>query len=507
MFHSIKTRLIFIFIVFLILIEAAQFILIYFFLDTAFLQQKSDTALNAFTEINDDRMDDPEIFSDIVEVMREYETTTNLYFCIIDRESKEVKYSTNESITNEEFDFKNVDDSVYDDEGDPRVINGYNSIKWLVIYRNVVTDEHIYNVAVWTCYEAELNNTILSLAPLIVLMAIIASFVLGTILAVAFSNYIVRPIKQIDETATAIATQDFSHVITLPRAKDEFYRLSMNINIMSEQLKLDMDTLKEYNQQLEQDIEEKIKIDQMRRQFLSNVSHELKTPLAILSSYAEMLMTEGDRIDRNEYLSVIVDEAREMSSLVGDLLNVSRLEHATEYLELENTCVSDIAGALTDSRRVLFEQEELNISNDIEEGLYANADEVYLSQAFDNFLSNALKYCKKKGNVKVSMKEIDDIIEYKVYNDTDKPLPEEELSSIWESFYKMDKSRTQDGNMSVGLGLYIVKTIIDAHNGSYYAENVENGVNFVITLPKEKSPFETLNEVEADRENEDSETD
>ena len=487
MFHSVRARLIVIFIGFFLLIEAFQILTIYFSLNNAFLNQKTTTELNAYNEINDDRIDDPDIFQDIVEVMSEYETTTNLYFCIMDRSTKEVLYSTNNTITNKEFDFDDVNDDEYDAEHDAKIINGYNSIKWLVLYRNIQSDDHIYNVVIWTCYEAELNNTVVSLAPMFIIMVAV-TLVFGILLAFLFSNYIVKPIKNIDEVAQAITNQDFSHTIELPKAKDEIYRVADNINIMSEQLKLDMDTLRDYNQQLEQDIEEKIRIDRMRRQFLSNVSHELKTPLAILSSYAEMLMTEGDRIDRNEYLNVIVDEAREMSSMVGNLLNVSRLEHATEYLETEPTNISDIVGALADSRRLLFEQEGLLFSSNIEENLYANADEIYVSQAFDNFISNALKYTTPKGNVKITLKGDDEHITYTVYNDS-KPLPEEELTAIWESFYKMDKSRTQDGNMSVGLGLYIVKTIIDAHNGEYYAENVDGGVEFTIILDRIPSPI------------------
>ncbi len=487
MFHSVRSRLIAIFIGFFLLIEAFQILTIYFSLNNAFLNQKTTTELNAFNEINDDRLDDPDIFQDIVEVMSEYETTTNLYFCIMDRETKEVLYSTNNTITNKEFDFENVKNDEYDAEKDALIINGYNSVKWLVLYRNIQSEDHIYNVAIWTCYEAELNNTVVSLAPMFIIMIAI-TLVFGVLLAFLFSNYIVQPIKHIDEAAQAITNQDFSHTIELPRIKDEIYRVADNINTMSEQLKLDMDTLREYNQQLEQDIEEKIRIDQMRRQFLSNVSHELKTPLAILSSYAEMLMTEGDRIDRNEYLSVIVDEAREMSSMVGNLLNVSRLEHATEYLETVPTNISDIVGSLADSRQVLFEQEGLDYTTDIEEGLYANADEIYVSQAFDNFLSNALKYATPKGHVNVTLKSDDEHITYTVYNDSE-PIPENELTSIWESFYKMDKSRTQDGNMSVGLGLYIVKTIIDAHNGEYFAKNVDGGVEFTIVLRKIPSPI------------------
>ncbi len=481
MFHSIKTRLTMTFILFFFIVEGIQLLGIYFFFNDAFLKQKENTIIQAFDEINDEQLDEPDILEDVIAVMEDYEATANLYFCLTDRDTGNVLYSTNDSI-NKNIDFTDVNNSRYDEEAEPKVIHGYNSNNWLVLYRSILTANHCYNTVIWTCYEAAFYNTIWGLAP-IFLLTILASALVGGFLAFSFSNHLVKPIKQMDVVASQIAMQDFSTTLPKLKRKDELYRLSVSINKMSNQLEQDMNELKEINLQLEADIKEKERIDQMRRQFLSNVSHDLKTPLAILSSYAEMLLTEGEHINKADYLNVILEEAHEMSSMVGKLLELSRLEHDAEQLTLTPADISELLKSLLDTRAILFEQKNIKLIADIHPDLVCLADEAYLAQAFDNYLSNAVKYTDNNGCCKVSLTLEGENILYSVEN-TCPPLEEEEMSSIWSSFYKVDKARKHEKNMSVGLGLYIVKTITLAHHGAYNVENTPTGIRFSISLPR-----------------------
>lgn len=480
MFHSIRTRLTFIFILFFLILESIQLISLYLFLNDAFLTQKENTMLQAFDEMNDDQLENPTVFQDIVAVLQDYEVTSNLYFCLVERDSGDVLYSTNDSIE-ENIALRDVNDEVYDEEPDPRIISGYNSNNWLVLYRSILTEQHCYNTVIWTCYEAELKNTVLGLSP-ILLLTLLLSCVVGGLLSFQFAGHIVKPIQQIDRTAQKIACQDFSTTLKIPKTKDELQRLAKNINQMSQQLEQDMTQLKAINSQLEQDIDEKSRIDRMRREFLSNVSHELKTPLSIISSYAEMLKYEGEHIDTGEYTDVILDETRQMNQMIGKLLDLSRLEHAAEHLELSPCNLSETVESLMETRRILFQQKGLSLNCSISPNLTVRADETYLSQAMDNYLGNALKYTSEGGSVTVQLKMYGPLIRFQVTN-TCPPISEEEQREIWESFYKLDKSRSKDRNMSVGLGLYIVKTIVEAHDGNYGLENTEDGVSFYIDLP------------------------
>lgn len=479
MFRSITAKLIFFFMLFFCLIEGIQLLCIYLFFNDAFLNQKISTIQQAYDEINDDQLDNTTIFEDTVAVMQEYETTTNLYFCIMDRKSGGIRYSTNDSIQ-EHISFTKVKDERYDAEDDAQVISGYNSNDWVVLYRTIETEEHIYNVVIWTCYEAEFNNTILGLSPIFFLI-ILLSAIVGGIFAFWLAAHIVSPIRDIDRATQKIAQQDFSSKVTVPKSKDELNRLATNINIMSEQLEDDMTALKTANEQLELDIQEKIRIDKMRQDFLSNVSHELKTPLAIISSYAEMLKYEGENINKEEYLDVILDESQQMSQMIGKLLNLSRLEHATEHIEKNVVPFSNLVQNLADSRRILFEQSNLSFQSNITSDLTVLGDENYLSQVVDNFLGNALKYTTPQGSVSLKLTEENNTVHLQIENDST-PLSDELLQNIWENFYKGDKSRNKDRNMSVGLGLYIVKTIITAHEGEYGAYNTDTGVCFWIRI-------------------------
>ncbi len=480
MFHSIRIRLAATFFCFFLILESVQLGAMYLFMNHAFRSQKENTMLQAFDEINDD-LDDKTTWQDTLAVISDYEVTSNLYFCMIDRENDSVFYSTNESIQ-DSVAFTHVDDSKYEEEADPAKVEGYNSNSWLALYRTIETDQHLYNTVIWTCYEAEFNQTMLGLFP-IILLTILGSCLLSAILAIPFSSRIVYPIRQIDQAAQRITRQDFSTNLPLPKQKDELYRLSNNINHMSSRLKEDMDTLKNVNAQLEQDIKEKQRQDMLRREFLSNVSHELKTPLAIVTSYAEMLKYEGEHIDTEEYLDVILEESKLMNSMIGRLLEVSRLEHGAAHMTLSECNFSDLCESLAETQKLLFDQQQLTCKTEFEKDLFVMADETYLSQAIRNYIGNALKYSDPNGTVTMCLKKDDKGNARFSISNPCTPLDEDSLSSIWESFYKLDKSRNKDRNMSVGLGLYIVKTIITGLHGTCDVTNLEHGICFSLSLP------------------------
>lgn len=481
-FRSIKTKLSVIFVLLFVAVELAEILSIIALFGHSFYIQKRNTMLEAYDDINDDSILNKDVLQDTISVMEDYEATSGLYFCIMKDQGKTVIYSTNDSVA-ENSAFARVDDpSVFDNNKGPEKVDGYNSNQWMVMYRTIKTDQGDLDVIIWTCIEATASAAISGLIPLMTAISA-ALLVLVIFVSLYITDRIVKPIKQVDQVAMDISGHDYKVRVPAPKSRDEVYRLSVSINHMADQLESDMTELEEKNAQLEQDIREKSRIDKMRVDLFSNISHELKTPLAVISSYAEMLKYEGENIDRDEYLDVIMEESKDMSRLIRNLLDLSHLEHQTQNMEMERSCISDMTQSLLDTRRILFEQRHISLISDIEPDLYASADESFLSSAFDNYLSNAVKYTTDEMITYVTLQGTENSIIYRVEN-TAAHFDQEEMDSIWDSFYRGDKSHKKDEYSSMGLGLYIVKTITAAHHGTCSVQNTSRGVMFSIEIPR-----------------------
>ena len=309
----------------------------------------------------------------------------------------------------------------------------------------------------------------------------LGGMLLALIVISVISNRLTRPLLQLAEIADHMANLDFTSKYT-GDLNNEIGLLGNSMNSMSEQLESTINQLQTANEQLKKDIDEKIQIDEVRKEFLSNVSHELKTPIALIQGYAEGLQ-EGmgeEKESRDYYYDVIVDEANKMNKMVRQLLTLTALEFGNDTPSIETFDVSELVHDLINSSSILIQQNEAKVSVDMPETLMVMGDEFKIEEVVTNYLTNAMDHLGGDHNIRIWSETLDGVAKIHVYNNG-APIPEEDLPNLWTKFYKVDKARTRAYGGS-GIGLSIVKAIMEAHHQQYGVANHEDGVEFWFTL-------------------------
>lgn len=312
------------------------------------------------------------------------------------------------------------------------------------------------------------------------LNAMILFFFVGIILAYFLSRRITKPVVELDEVAKRISRLDFNTGIS-PNGNSEIKSLGQSIESMRNRLKRALLELSEANERLKEDIKKEKQIDKMRRGFIAGVNHELKTPITIINSYSFALKRKlkGDE-GLEYYCDVILDEALKMEKMVNRLLFLSKVEGGFLQTRKEEIRVDEELETLFTKYATIAKEKEIQLSSSFEE-MMINFDRDQFDIVIDNLVSNAFKYVLRSGDVKLSnyySSKGERIIE--IYN-TCKPIDSEKLEKLWDPFFILDKSRSQNGK-STGLGLTIVKNIMDNHDGQYSVENTDSGVIFRIII-------------------------
>lgn len=300
------------------------------------------------------------------------------------------------------------------------------------------------------------------------------------IFAYGVSRWFSRPLIAMAGLADRMSELDFSTKYQ-GGSTDEIGQLGQSLNRLSAYLEQTIRELRQSNEQLAQEIKEKERIDNMRQEFIVNVSHELKTPIALIQGYAEGL-TAGvadDPEDRKYYCDTIADEADHMNKLVMQLLNLSRLELGAEQTYSEDIDLHELCAEAVRKTAVLCESRGLTVEYD-GTCITVRTDGDLLDQVLMNYLSNAIRYTVDGGKIKISAKQTGDCVRLTVFNEGD-GLPEEELPKIWEKFYRTDRARTREAG-GTGIGLSLVRAIADTLHGSCGVENVEGGIVFWFEL-------------------------
>lgn len=311
----------------------------------------------------------------------------------------------------------------------------------------------------------------------------IGTLIIGIVAAFVLSSYISRPIKQLSNIAERMSELDFD-VKYDGKDKGEIGLLGNSMNNMSKKLEENISQLKAANLELQRDIDKKEKLEQMRTDFLSNVSHELKTPIALIQGYAEGLK-EGitdDPESMDFYCSVIMDEAAKMNDMVKRLLTLNQIEFGEDELVMERFDINELVKSVASANELRASQKELKITCDIKDTpLYVWSDEYKVEEVITNYISNAINHCCNENIIKVAVGQIDkENVRVSVFN-TGKNIPEEDIDHIWEKFYKVDKARTREygGN---GIGLSIVKAIVESMGKKCGVNNLPDGVEFWFDL-------------------------
>lgn len=308
------------------------------------------------------------------------------------------------------------------------------------------------------------------------------ALLVSLLVALMISKRFTRPIVELSDIATSMASLDFSKKYQ-GKNDDELGQLGENINLLSYQLDQSINQLQQANEQLKEDIRQKEKIDEMRKEFIINASHELKTPIALIQGYGEGLLVNinSSEEDKNYYCQTIIDEAKYMNKIVMELLELSKLEAGKTELDKEEVDAYQLVEEL--GRQTLVMQQEQGIQLDLSgvtDSLYGDEDQIH--HLIMNYLTNAIYHTPKGGTVRVYTEDCGNQIRIAVYNDGEK-IPADELERIWDKFYKTNKAHTREHG-GTGIGLSIVRAIVESHGGQYGVRNLSKGVEFYALLPK-----------------------
>lgn len=319
-----------------------------------------------------------------------------------------------------------------------------------------------------------------------------AVVILVALLSYIFIIMVSRPLIHINEVAEKIAHLDFSERLKV-NSSDEIGSLSNSLNIMSDNLRISLEELQQHNQKLKEDIERERQIENMRKEFISGVSHELKTPLGIMKSYAEALQDGIGKHKQPYYAEVILDEVDRMDALVRDMLEISKLQSGIYQLQFAPVDLNSLILNIVERLESLISEKSIRCEIIAQsKTVIAWADEDKIEMVINNLLSNAIRYGREGGIIKVYLRTNESGLGCYVgiENDGD-AIPEEKMPMIWEKFYRLESSRNKDNGGS-GLGLAIVKNILELHEAAYGVNNLPEGqgVNFFFVLKTMEAKYD-----------------
>lgn len=311
------------------------------------------------------------------------------------------------------------------------------------------------------------------------------TIIISGIIVVIISKRFTDPILQLNEVAKKMSKLDFSTKYKETNTNDEIDNLGRSINVMSNTMEKTIKQLRNSNIELEKDIEEKSKTDEMRKQFISDVSHELKTPIALIQGYAEGLVENvaNDEESRKFYAEVILDETNKMDVLVRKLLELIKIEYGALEFNNSEFDITELISETIRKSQVMINEKNINVIYNKDEKVMICSDEFYIEQIINNYFTNAIKNVKEvdgKKQIVIDVEQKDNKTKVSVFNTGDN-IKEEDLERIWKRFYKVDESRNrQDGG--TGIGLALVKAIMERTGNRYGVENKEDGVEFYFEI-------------------------
>ena len=296
-----------------------------------------------------------------------------------------------------------------------------------------------------------------------------AAIVASILVAFFTTRHITKPLQQLTDISKRMVDLDFNAKYESDQSNSyEVEELGNHINRLSENLERTISELKTANE--------------MRKEFLSNVSHELKTPLALIQGYAEGLQEciNDDAESREFYCEVIIDEADKMNRMVKKLLTLNQLEFGNDQVIMERFDMTELIRGVANSTRILMEQKGIRLELENSEEAWVWGDEFKVEEVITNYMSNAINHADGEKLIRVFYTRSEDKLRVSVFN-TGQPIPEEDIEKIWVKFYKVDKARTREYGGS-GIGLSIVKAIMDSFHQRCGVINHEDGVEFWMEL-------------------------
>lgn len=380
------------------------------------------------------------------------------------------------------------DDMILDENKDYAIIklkDSRTNINYIMLTANLDNYYSLYIRMPVTSIEesVKISNEFLYIIALFVI-------IIGGIIVSIVSKRFSEPIVELNEITKNISNLNFEHRYKPSNANDEIDMLGNSINTLSTKLEKTIQQLRNNNMELEKDIEEKSKIDEMRKSFISDVSHELKTPIALIQGYSEGLIENINTDDesRKFYAEVILDEATKMDKLVKQLLELMKLEYGKLQFNNNKFDLCELEIEIIKKSKVMIEKENIILENNINGKINVYADNFYVEQILLNYLTNAVKYSspingEKRVKIENELLKGKDKVRVKIFNSYEQ-FSKEDMIKIWNRFYKIDESRNRDKG-GTGIGLSLVKAIMNNYGNDYGVKNVAGGVEFYFDLDLE----------------------
>ena len=506
--HSIRFEISVSFLVTMILTFALWFIINFFFMEGFYIQKKKESLVKAYNKIeiaieNGD-IESATFAQEVVDICERY----NIDIVVLDMDEKTrvaagsdgglnvpgsrlVQAGRNmDQLTSVLFNYITPDDSHKNSVGQSVVIekiDGYTMQKYT---DNESKREYLdiwgklgdkYLVMVRSTLESIEENV--SISNTFMLYAGLVAICIGSMVVLFISKKFTDPIKKLYLISDEMKDLNFeAKYDNRSSFKNEIDILGQNMNELSESLENAIKDLKNANIALKRDIAQKEEIDEMRKEFLSNVSHELKTPIALIQGYAEGLKegVNDDEESKNFYCEVIMDESAKMNIMVKKLLTLNQLEFGNEGANMERFDIVEMVKNYVRSAELLAKQKNVTIKFGRYHPIFVWGDEFRIEEVLQNYYSNAINHVSGDNIIEIKLVHKDGKVRVSVFN-TGKPIPKESIDHIWDKFYKVDKARTREYGGS-GVGLSIVKAIMESMNQNYGVINYANGVEFYFEL-------------------------
>jgi len=323
----------------------------------------------------------------------------------------------------------------------------------------------------------QISRTFTKVFPYIIILILIIS----VLAAFFYSGILAKPIVNISSISKKMTALDMTWRCDIKRS-DEIGVLADSLNEMAESLDKALRELKTANIKLQADIDWERLQEKRRRDFFAAISHELKTPVAVLKGELEgMICNVGKFKDRDTYLQEAFETAESIEKLVKEIMSLAKMNMEEMKLDIEETDISKLTEDCLKPYEHLASGKQISIREDIEADVFCRADYKNMKNVLSNIIGNAVNHSPEKAAINVAVKKSGSTGILSVEN-SGVHIDIEEIGRIFEPFYRVDKSRSRHTGGS-GLGLYIVKTILDMHGFDYGMENTETGIQFKITFP------------------------
>ena len=294
----------------------------------------------------------------------------------------------------------------------------------------------------------------------------IGVLLLSFVIAYFISKNISKPIVQMSRSAKRMGNGILNVHFDTNSSIEEINELAVTLNKMNAEL---------------------VKTDELRRDLMANVSHDLKTPLTMIKAYAEMIRDlDQQKEKRDTHLNVIIEEADRLNVLVNDILNLSKLQSNIEELNMEEFDLKECINTILKRYDILREKEGYQFIFKQTKPLMIQADRAKMEQVIYNLINNAINYTGKDNKVTIKVKESKDSIRVQII-DTGKGIKEEDLDVIWDRYYKSSKKHKRNA-FGTGLGISIVKNVLEHHHFNYgVTSKINKGTTFFFDVPKQPS--------------------